>query len=243
MPEAGRKQALADICFGRWRLSPASRRLLVDDTPVALGGRAFDVLLALVEARGEIVTKEALMRRVWPGTIIEDNNLQVQIAALRKALGRDADLLITTVPRRGYCFTCKWQWQQAAPSAEAAGDAPTTLTDRPSPIVLPFHSLGSEIGGLVNSTPPRPPTGRPVVLVLPFNCIGGEAEQTYFMLPRCLGWIETSCPCLCILRFLLGAVSQFGLTGAVSPSRPDVSKAPRAAAVNDGRRPSRLRGA
>jgi DNA-binding winged helix-turn-helix (wHTH) protein len=65
--ESGTKGDQSDICFWRWRLSPANRRLLTDGIPVALGGRTFDVLLALVEARGEIVTKEALMRRVWFG--------------------------------------------------------------------------------------------------------------------------------------------------------------------------------
>jgi hypothetical protein len=122
------------------------------------------------------------MRRVWPGTIIEDNNLQVQISALRKVLGRDADLLITTVPRRGYCFTCKWQWQEAARTPASAEDAPITSADRPSPIVLPFHSLGSDTGqdmtadNPLDGTPPRPATSRPIVLVLPFDYIGGDAE-------------------------------------------------------------------
>jgi DNA-binding winged helix-turn-helix (wHTH) protein len=175
-----------DICFGRWRLSPVSRRLLADGTPVALSGRAFDVLLALVEAKGEVVTKEALMRRVWPGAIIEENNLQVQISTQRKALGRDAALLITTVPRRGYCFTCKWQWQQASTSA-GAEDAPTIPADRPAPIMLPFYNLGDETGQDVgtdsspSTTPPRPATDRPIVVVLPFDYIGGDAEQTYFV--------------------------------------------------------------
>jgi DNA-binding response OmpR family regulator len=59
-----------------------------------LAGRAFDLLLALVEAKGEVVAKEALVRRVWSGTIVDDNSLQVQLFALRKALGEDAALLI-----------------------------------------------------------------------------------------------------------------------------------------------------
>ena len=144
MMEPATKWDQPDICFGRWRLSPADRRLLADGTQVALGGRAFDVLLALVEARGEIVTKEALMRRVWPGAIIEDNNLQVQISTLRKALGRDADLLITTVPRRGYCFTCKWQWLEAGDKAVGSAHAATAPADPVSAIVLPFRGLGGE---------------------------------------------------------------------------------------------------
>ena len=185
MADAGTKRVLADICFGRWRLSPGRRRLFADGTPVALGGRAFDLLLTLIEAKGEIVSKEQLMRRVWPGTIVEDNSLQVQISALRKALGHDAALLITTVPRRGYCFTCKWQWLEAAATATKAEDTSTTPAERPLPIVLPFRSLRDETGeggaATLEATPPRPATDRPVVVVLPFDNIGGVTDQTYFV--------------------------------------------------------------
>jgi TolB-like protein/DNA-binding winged helix-turn-helix (wHTH) protein/Flp pilus assembly protein TadD len=185
--KSGKEQAQPDICFGRWRLSPGRRRLLADGVPITLGGRAFDVLLALVEARGEIVTKEALMRRVWPGAIVEENNLQVQISTLRKTLGRDADLLITTVPRRGYCFTCKWQWREAAATSMDAENASTYSAYPVSPIVLPFGRPGSEAGqdiiahDIFKETPPRPPTGRPIVVVLPFDNLGGDTEQNYLV--------------------------------------------------------------
>jgi TolB-like protein/DNA-binding winged helix-turn-helix (wHTH) protein len=186
MADGGTKREQADICFGRWLLSPARRRLFAEGTEVTLGGRAFDLLLALVEAKGEIVSKETLMRRVWPGTVVEDNSLQVQISALRKVLGQDAVLLITTVPRRGYCFTCKWQWLEAAATSTKTEEAPGTPSDRPSAIVLPFRSLGDETGQgdaatSLKATPPRPATDRPVVVVLPFDYIGGDAEQTYFV--------------------------------------------------------------
>ena len=57
-----------EFSFGRWRLSSTRRRLLANGEPVALGSRAFDILLALIEERGRLVTKDALMRRVWPGS-------------------------------------------------------------------------------------------------------------------------------------------------------------------------------
>src|SRR6516165_3946056 len=98
------------------------------------GGTEYHGQFAHVEAKGDIVTKEALMRRVWPGAIVDDNSLQVQISALRKALGQDAALLITTVPRRGYCFTNKRQWREAAATAAKAEEAPSTPSERPSPI-------------------------------------------------------------------------------------------------------------
>jgi DNA-binding winged helix-turn-helix (wHTH) protein len=109
------------LAFGRWRLLPRSRRLLADDAPVPLGSRAFDLLLALVEARGALMTKDELLRRVWPGTVVEENNLQVQVAVLRKVFGEDAPGLIGTVPGRGYRFT--GVVSDASPAA-AEPDAP-----------------------------------------------------------------------------------------------------------------------
>jgi predicted ATPase/DNA-binding winged helix-turn-helix (wHTH) protein len=87
--------------FGRCRLLPAERRLLVDGEAVRLGERAFDLLLALVEQRGRTVAREALFERAWPGRVVEDQNLKVQVLALRKLLGAQA---IETVPGRGYRF-------------------------------------------------------------------------------------------------------------------------------------------
>jgi len=93
----------ASIEFGRFRVLPRRRELLADGKPIKLGGRAFDILLGLIEAHGAAVAKDALMGRVWPGRIVAENNLQSQIAALRAALGRDRDL-IRTVFGRGYQF-------------------------------------------------------------------------------------------------------------------------------------------
>ena len=88
--------------FGRFEVRPATRQLLVDSQPAALGARAFDLLLALIERRDRLVTKNELLELVWPGLIVEENNLQVQVSALRKLLGQDA---IATVAGRGYRFT------------------------------------------------------------------------------------------------------------------------------------------
>jgi DNA-binding winged helix-turn-helix (wHTH) protein len=96
-------EAPAGIAFGRFLLLPHRRELLADGRPVKLGGRAFDVLMALIEARGAVVSKNALMARVWPDRIVEENNLQWQISALRAALGADRNL-IRTVSGRGYQF-------------------------------------------------------------------------------------------------------------------------------------------
>ena len=90
--------------FGRFRIAPRRRELFVDGRPVELGGRAFDILLALIDGRGTVLSKDELMRRIWPGQVVEENNLEVQIWALRRMLGADRHL-IRTVPRRGYQFT------------------------------------------------------------------------------------------------------------------------------------------
>src|SRR5438874_10351184 len=84
--------------FGRFELQPAERRLLADGQPVALGARAFDLLVVLVERAGRLVAKKDLLTLVWPGLVVEENNLQVQISALRKVLGQSA---FTTIPGRG----------------------------------------------------------------------------------------------------------------------------------------------
>jgi predicted ATPase/DNA-binding winged helix-turn-helix (wHTH) protein len=94
----------AIIGFGRFRVLPHRRELLLEDRPIRLGGRSFDVLIALIEARGVVLGKDALMARVWPGQVVEENNLEVQISALRAAFGNQRDL-IRTVARRGYQFT------------------------------------------------------------------------------------------------------------------------------------------
>jgi predicted ATPase/DNA-binding winged helix-turn-helix (wHTH) protein len=87
--------------FERFELRPATRELLVGGQPAAVGGRAFDVLLALIERRERLVTKDELLDLAWPGLVVEENNLQTQISSLRKILG---DGVIKTVPGHGYWF-------------------------------------------------------------------------------------------------------------------------------------------
>lgn len=91
----------ARLRFGRFELQARERRLLRDGEPVPLGGRAFDLLLALAERQGRLVGKRALLELVWPGLVVQDNNLAAQMSALRKVLGDD---VIATIPGRGYRF-------------------------------------------------------------------------------------------------------------------------------------------
>ena len=96
----------SEYFFGSFRLVPGQRLLLEGATPVPLGGRACEILIALVERSGALVTKEELLARVWPNVIVEEGNLKVHVAALRKALGdgRDGNRYIANIPGRGYCF-------------------------------------------------------------------------------------------------------------------------------------------
>ncbi len=94
--------ALAPVLrFGRVELRSRERLVLVDGQPVPLGARAFDVLIALVERRDRVVAKAELLDLAWPGLMVEENNLSVQISALRKVLGPQA---VATIPALGYRF-------------------------------------------------------------------------------------------------------------------------------------------
>jgi DNA-binding winged helix-turn-helix (wHTH) protein len=97
-------EAAAALEFGRFRVLLRRRELLADTVRIELGTRAFDLLLILLEADGALVTKEELLSRGWPGIVVAEENLKVQISALRKALGESRDFIRTEVGR-GYRFT------------------------------------------------------------------------------------------------------------------------------------------
>src|ERR1700748_2296822 len=95
------------VSFGPFRLYPAQRLLKKGEDPVKLGGRAFDILLALVERAGEVIAHKDLIAKVWPNVIVEEISLRVHIAAVRKALNEAqfGEHYITNVVGRGYCFS------------------------------------------------------------------------------------------------------------------------------------------
>ncbi|MBK7472565.1 MAG: transcriptional regulator [Betaproteobacteria bacterium] len=102
--------------FGSAEVRPAERALLIGGAPVALGGRAFDLLVALLERPGKLVTKDELLDAVWGRVIVEEGNLHVHISTLRKLLGAG---LIVTIPGRGYRLETA-AGAAAQPVAEAA---------------------------------------------------------------------------------------------------------------------------
>src|SRR5881397_3694263 len=95
--------------FGSYSVDESERLLLRGDEVVPLTPKAFEMLLVLLESSGHVLTKEELMKRVWPDTIVEEANLSHNIYKLREALGkgRDGEKYIETVPRRGYRFVAK----------------------------------------------------------------------------------------------------------------------------------------
>jgi predicted ATPase/DNA-binding winged helix-turn-helix (wHTH) protein len=144
--------------FGVCSIVRESRQLLVDGQTAKLGARAFDVLLALIERRERIVSKNELLDIVWPRLVVEENNLQVHIWTLRKLLGPQA---ISTIPGRGYRFTAALDGDQDSlagaappalpPPATPPGDAQPLLFGRESdltalPQAIDTHRLVTIVG-------------------------------------------------------------------------------------------------
>src|SRR5882762_11034516 len=118
MGESDNLRANDVASFGPFRLVAAERRLEKADEPLPVGGRALDILITLVERAGEVVSRNELISRVWPDVIVEEGNLRVHVANLRKALGdgHDGARYVTNVAGRGYCFV--------APVRHSAGSEP-----------------------------------------------------------------------------------------------------------------------
>src|SRR5262245_55273407 len=130
--------------FGAFELDTARGVLTRDGTPVSLGNRALSVLQALLRAGGKVVTKNELMAMAWPGMVVEEANLSVQIATLRKVLATSPEARdwISTASRVGYRFTGPLQEIGAAAASPAV--SVSHAADKPSIAVLPFTNLSAE---------------------------------------------------------------------------------------------------
>ena len=128
--------------FGPFRLLVDQRELSAHGIPISLGQRAFDILLVLVSRHGHLVTKDELMDEVWPGVIVEENNIQVHISALRKVLGTDGDpkRYLVTVPGRGYRFVAPVNTESADHSAPSTAALTKQTAAAPG-------TVGSQRGG------------------------------------------------------------------------------------------------
>jgi DNA-binding winged helix-turn-helix (wHTH) protein len=125
------------LAFGRYIAFPSARTLLLDGIPVSIGARAFDLLIVLLTSQGEVVSKEKIIRHVWPTTTVDESNLRFQMGLLRKALGPDRDI-VKTIPGRGYLIAGEIEIASAPPFAE-----PLQLSSQQ-------RALGEAISGLLN---------------------------------------------------------------------------------------------
>jgi DNA-binding winged helix-turn-helix (wHTH) protein len=119
---------LGAISFGPFRLVPIEKLLLHDGRPVRLGSRALDVLIALAERPGDVVSNDELMACVWPDTHVDESSLRVHIASLRKALGdgQPGNRYIANIPGRGYSFVASISGAQQ-PAVVAAVQLPAVV--------------------------------------------------------------------------------------------------------------------
>jgi DNA-binding winged helix-turn-helix (wHTH) protein len=126
------------FAFGSFRLYPQQRLLLERSRPVRLSSRGFEILTALVERAGEVISKQDLIARVWRNVTVAEANLKAQVAALRRTLrdGRTGSRYICTVTSRGYCFI--------APARRFAVSIDYALTDRPA---LPAEAANAMVYG------------------------------------------------------------------------------------------------
>jgi TolB-like protein/DNA-binding winged helix-turn-helix (wHTH) protein len=177
-------QGKAVFEFGLFRLNPAERLLLRGQVPVRLPPKAFDALVLLVENPGHLLEKEELLKKVWPGTFVEESNLAQHISILRKALqdGEGGFRYIETVPRRGYRFVAEVR--------ELGGVATDSGVVRPRRRFrrLPFAIAGLVVllAALILTLPvwkrlrsPGPETILSLA-VLPLRNLSGDPAQDYF---------------------------------------------------------------
>src|SRR6266700_5101709 len=182
--------------FGPFHLDSAQRLLFRDGQPLALEPKVLETLLALVENPSQLIEKEALIKRVWPDTFVEEGNLTRNIHHLRKVLGKDSGgrEYIETVPKRGYRFVA-----EVHRSERSSEKLPEGLTEEPSPsgvgppvpaswewkrwsavglagllvVVLGFYSLRGR------NPAPVPAGGRPSVAVLGLENLSGRPDQSW----------------------------------------------------------------
>ena len=138
--------------FGPYRLYPTERRLERDDEAVVIGSRSLEILIALVERAGKILSQRELIARVWPNIVVEEVNLRVHILGLRKVLGdgKDGVRYVANVPGRGYCFVAPVERVVVALRALPVTQPGRVLPPRPMRMVGRAEAV-SELSSLLRS--------------------------------------------------------------------------------------------
>ena len=143
--------------FDGWEVDLARRELRARGVAVHLGKRAFQIFAVLVQSAGQLVTKDELMARVWPGAIVEENKLQVHVSAVRKALGADRGTLRTSFGR-GYRVVGDWTIRKECTPADAVALDPTRMPVQPFLTNLPAAARVTRVRAADDS--PRFRSGR-----------------------------------------------------------------------------------
>lgn len=133
-----------EVSFGRFRLDLSRRQLVRDGVAIPLSSRAFDILCALALANGEVVGKDELMTRVWPGLVVDENTIRVHVSALRQVLdeGKSGQTYILTVPGRGYRLIGLNRQLSANCGPEPSSDSAASI--RSTIAVLPFQNMSGD---------------------------------------------------------------------------------------------------
>ena len=136
----------AVVNFGPFRVDLQRRQLSRDGVAVKLGERALSVLCALASAEGELVTKDELLSRAWPGLVVAESNIQVQVSTIRRALGEEdsGQVFIATVPGRGYRLVGVHRAPSFGDAGNSSAQQERTLPNLPSIAVLPFSNLSGD---------------------------------------------------------------------------------------------------
>ena len=163
--------------FGPFRVDVLRRSLEREGQPVALTGKALEVLVVLLERKGEVVDKDALMHHVWPDTAVEENNITVAISALRKALGEtpSAPKWIVTIPGRGYTFV--GQVRSEPPTVAEPQDPPAKRGSR----TVYLLTSGALLIALAAYLVPALLISKPLrsVAILPFGVLNQDGKNEY----------------------------------------------------------------
>src|SRR6478736_137699 len=174
-------EASANLVYAcdQWEIDLGRRELRSRGIPVPLGGRAFEIVTVLVQSATELVTKDHMMERVWPGAIVGEGTLHVHVSAVRKALGPDRAML-KTVSGRGYRLLGSWRPQQREATAAPVYSPLTRTSGAPPANNLP--PLITRLIGRAAAASGRPPwPSKPCVTFSPtLKTEGGSSNW-----PRC----------------------------------------------------------